>query len=65
MATSGIWPTTTASGLSPLTSSGFMSNHMFYRAGSEYQTAAGQVYANATRVLMQSGPKAGKMFWSL
>ncbi|KAJ5538431.1 hypothetical protein N7494_007910 [Penicillium frequentans] len=35
-----------------------------FGAGSEYQTAAGQVYANATRVLMQSGPKAGKMFWS-
>ncbi|KAJ5198119.1 uncharacterized protein N7498_007236 [Penicillium cinerascens] len=32
--------------------------------GSEYQIATGQVYANATRVLMEAGPEAGSMFWS-
>ncbi|KAJ5930287.1 hypothetical protein N7466_005780 [Penicillium verhagenii] len=35
-----------------------------FGAGSVYQTAAGQVYANATRVLLESGPSSGKMFWS-
>ncbi|KAJ5623231.1 hypothetical protein N7490_011836 [Penicillium lividum] len=35
-----------------------------FGAGSDYQTAAGQVYANATRHLMESGPTEGKMFWS-
>ena len=43
----------------------FNTNITTSRPGSEYQIATGQVYANATRVLMEAGPEAGSMFWSL
>ncbi|CAK7222181.1 acid phosphatase pho5 [Sporothrix bragantina] len=46
---------------------GYIWDLMYYNCvgpGSEYQIAVGQVYTNATRVLMQQGPKSGSMFWS-
>lgn len=63
------WATITASGMSYpplfLCSLMFNTNVITSRPGSEYQIATGQVYANATRVLMEAGPEAGSMFWSL
>ncbi|KAJ5892994.1 hypothetical protein N7504_009685 [Penicillium tannophilum] len=42
-----------------------LSYYYCFGPGSNYQMANGQVYANATRVLMEEGPKkSGSMFWS-
>ncbi|CAK7200124.1 acid phosphatase pho5 [Sporothrix eucalyptigena] len=46
---------------------GYIWDLMYYYCvgpGSDYQTAVGQVYTNATRVLMEAGPTSGSMFWS-
>lgn len=37
----------------------------YHRPGDQYSFAVGQVYANATRFLMEAGPKEGSMFYSL
>lgn len=37
----------------------------YHRPGDPYSFAVGQVYANATRFLMEAGPQEGSMFYSL
>ena len=40
-------------------------NFDVYSPGDANQIAVGQVYANATLELMESGTESGRMFWSL